>query len=94
MLAATAHAFRRTALPLACYYGVTLGLPLMNGAAMAGAAFLEHALVVLVVPPALIVVVCAMHEVARRLVHRPRGSMRRDSILHLNSSLTGRRASE
>jgi hypothetical protein len=36
------HAFRRAGTPLACYYAVTLALPLANGAG--GSAFLEHAL--------------------------------------------------
>ena len=45
----TAHAFRRTALPLVAYYGVTLALPLANGAA-SGVAFGRHALVVVAVP--------------------------------------------
>jgi hypothetical protein len=55
-----AHAFRRTALPLAAYYAVTLALPLANGAAASGAAFVRHALVVLAVPPILIVVACGL----------------------------------
>jgi hypothetical protein len=58
--AAVGHAFRRTALPLVCYYGVTLVIPLANGAAQS-ATFAEHALVVLVVPPAAIVLACAVH---------------------------------
>jgi len=45
------------ALPLGCYYAVTLGVPLVNGA-LGGQAFLEHALIVLFVPPLLILVVC------------------------------------
>jgi hypothetical protein len=45
------HTLRRTCLPLACYYAVTLGLPLVNGAAASGARFVERAIVVLVVPP-------------------------------------------
>jgi hypothetical protein len=59
-----ARAFRRTALPLASYYAVTLALPLANGAAQSGTAFVEHALVVLVVPPLLIVLACAVHTIA------------------------------
>lgn len=46
----------RYALPLGCYYLVTLGLPLANGAL--GQAFLAHALIVLFMPPVLILVVC------------------------------------
>jgi hypothetical protein len=60
-----AHAFRRTALPLLSYYAVTIVLPLANGAAQSGAAFTEHALVVLIVPPFVIVVACAVHTIAR-----------------------------
>ena len=63
---AVAGAFRRTALPLAAYYAVTLVLPLANGAARSGAAFADHALVVLVVPPAMIVVACALSVMTRR----------------------------
>ena len=44
------RAFRRTALPLACYYAITLGLPLANGAGRSGAVFVEHAVFVLGVP--------------------------------------------
>jgi hypothetical protein len=61
-----AHAFRRTALPLVSYYAVTLALPLANGAAQSGA-FVEHALVVLVVPPVAIILACAVFTVARAL---------------------------
>jgi hypothetical protein len=52
---AIVRSLRRAALPLAAYYAVTLALPLANGAARAGAPFVEHALVVLVVPPVLVV---------------------------------------
>ena len=64
--ARVAHAFRRVALPLASYYAVTLALPLANGAAPSGA-FLEHALVVLVVPPIAIILGCAVHTIAHAL---------------------------
>jgi hypothetical protein len=58
--------FRRFAVPLACYYGVTLVLPLANGAAaQPGVAFVGHALVVLVVPPMLILIACGIYK----LVH-------------------------
>jgi exosortase K len=52
---------RHTALPLAAYYAVTLALPLANGAVQSGARFVEHALVVLVVP----LVLMAMAAVVR-----------------------------
>lgn len=61
-----ARAFRRAALPLASYYAVTLALPVANGAARADA-FLEHALVVLVVPPVTVLLACAAGW-ARRVV--------------------------
>jgi hypothetical protein len=60
-----AYAFRRTALPLLSYYGVTIALPLANGAAQSGAVFTEHALVVLLVPLVVIVFACAVHTIAR-----------------------------
>ena len=47
-------------IPLAAYYSVTLALPLANGAAAFGAAFVRHALVVLAVPPILIVAACGL----------------------------------
>lgn len=53
------RAFRRAAVPLTSYYMVTLGLPLANGAAGAGATFARHALAVLVAPPILIGLACA-----------------------------------
>ena len=59
------HAFRRTALPLAAYYCVTLALPLANGAARAGAAFVQHAVVVLAIPPIVILLTCAIHAVVQ-----------------------------
>ena len=58
------HAFRRAALPLAFYYAVTLAVPLANGAAQSGDVFVNHALVVLVVPPILILFVWAIHKAA------------------------------
>jgi exosortase K len=51
------------ALPLGCYYAVTLGIPLLNGA-YAGQAFVAHSAIVLLVPPVLILVVVG----ARRLL--------------------------
>lgn len=70
---AAARAFRHAALPLAWYYAVTLALPIANGAAQAVADFAEHALAVLVVPPVLIVLVCAAREIARLVFARPAG---------------------
>ena len=59
-----AQALRRTALPIASYYAITLAVPLANGAAQSGA-FVKHALVVFVVPPAAVVLACAVHTIAR-----------------------------
>jgi len=53
----------RYALPLGCYYVVTLAVPLANGATLASDTFLPHAFVVLLVPPVLILLVA----VARRM---------------------------
>jgi exosortase K len=63
----------RYAWPLGCYYLVTLAMPLANDAlrlrsGQAGSeAFLAHAGVVLLVPPALIVVVWALLAIAQRV---------------------------
>jgi hypothetical protein len=57
------RAFRRTALPLASYYAVTLAVPLANGAAHSGDAFVAHALTVLVVPPIIIALTCAAYSI-------------------------------
>jgi hypothetical protein len=67
MQSAIVKAFRRAALPLGWYYAITIGLPLANGAAQAGAAFTGHALVVLVVPLILIAFVGAARELVVRI---------------------------
>jgi hypothetical protein len=72
-------AFRRSVVPLASYYAVTLALPLANGAAQSGSAFVEHALVVLVIPPIVIVLACAVRGVAHTF-RRLCASMRRWTI--------------
>jgi hypothetical protein len=59
-----ARAFRRMALPLSAYYAVTLAAPLANGAARSGSVFVDHALIVLVIPPALIVLACTFYVAA------------------------------
>jgi hypothetical protein len=68
--AAIVKAFRRVALPLAWYYAVTLAIPLANGAAQAGAVFVEHALIVLLVPPLLVALVGATGQLVRISVPR------------------------
>ena len=60
-------AFPHLALPLACYYAITLAVPFLNGAARTGDAFLPHALVVLLVPPVLIALAYTLHHTARSL---------------------------
>jgi hypothetical protein len=66
-----ACAFRRTALPLAAYYAVTLAVPLVNGAARSGMAFLEHALIVLIVPPLIIALASAIAFAVATVRHKP-----------------------
>jgi hypothetical protein len=58
---------RRAAIPLTWYYAVTLGIPLANGAANNGAAFQEHALVVVVLPLALVAAASTLRNVWRGL---------------------------
>ena len=73
-------AFRRLALPLASYYGITLAVPLANGAWRSGVAFAEHAIVVFAVPPIVIVLACAVSEIVcavLRAVAGPSGDARR-----------------
>jgi hypothetical protein len=82
-----AGAFRRAALPLGAYYAVTLALPIANGAAQSGVGFVEHALVVLVLPPLLIALVWAVHRAAQASARvwrsaLPRPQLRRRSGLN------------
>lgn len=65
----SAAALQRAAVPLAAYYAVTLVLPLANGAASAGAPFAMHAVMVLAVPPAAVMLVGAVVAVARAVFH-------------------------
>lgn len=76
------HAFRRVALPLSSYYAVTLALPLANGAARSGV-FMEHALVVLIVPPVAIILACAVHTGCARTRQRFLGA-------HVTKRITSR----
>ena len=68
-------AFRHLALPLAAYYGITLAVPLVNGAWRSGGAFAEHAIVVLLVPPIVIVLACAVGTRARACLDRIRNEI-------------------
>jgi hypothetical protein len=61
-----ARAFRRAALPLGSYYAVTLALPMANGAAQSGTAFVKHAVVVLVLPLLLVALAHGVWSVAHR----------------------------
>ena len=70
-----AQLFRRAALPLGWYYIVTLVLPLANGAAQSGAAFTNHALAVLIVPPILIVLACVIRSAATAVSRSMRRAM-------------------
>jgi hypothetical protein len=77
------QAFRRTALPLMSYYAITLAVPLANGAAQSDAAFVKHAITVLVVPPLAIVVACLVLDrlplvvLLRRRVRHERPAIQR-----------------
>jgi hypothetical protein len=61
-----ASAFRRAALPLACYYAMTLLVPLLNGAADAEG-FVRHAAVVVAVPLLLVALLSVATGGVRRL---------------------------
>ena len=79
--------FCRVALPLASYYAVTLALPLANGAAPSGA-FMEHALLVLVVPPMAIIFACAVHTIANGLAGLAAPAIRADASPQFSYSAT------
>lgn len=69
------RAFQRALVPLAAYYAVTLALPVANGAARSGTAFLKHALVVLVVPLVAVAIGGAVHAVCVRCLARRRAPL-------------------
>jgi exosortase K len=51
---------RRAAVPLTAYYAVTLGIPLVNGAAQSEARLVDHAVTVIVVPLLMVALACAL----------------------------------
>lgn len=53
-------------LPLAAYYAVTIGIPLANGAGSVNRSFLEHVIVVVLVPPTLVGFFALARHAARR----------------------------
>lgn len=59
---ATCH---RAAAPLVWYYAITLAIPLLNGAGQQGGRFVQHAMIVLAVPPVLIVLARVARDAAR-----------------------------
>jgi hypothetical protein len=63
---ALARNFRRASVPLAAYYAVTLVLPLANGAARSGTAFVKHAFVVILIPLLAVALGAAMHAIYAR----------------------------
>ena len=67
-----ARALRRAAIPLAAYYCVTLALPVANGAALAGAAFVRHALVVIVIPPIIVALLAGLRGALNYLHSLPK----------------------
>ena len=79
--ASVVRAFRRTALPLAAYYAVTLALPLANGAGRSGAAFVRHGMVVLAVPPVVVLLICGIHTIAQGATRYAWSSTRREAPL-------------
>ena len=87
---ALAAAFRRAALPLGCYYTVTLLMPLANGAAQSGVAFVDHALVVLLVPPLVILAFCVTHAALGMLARTWRRGRRAQYVNVLSCSFTRR----
>ena len=52
--------YRRAALPLGCYYTMTLLVPLANGASASDAGFVNHAVIVATVPLVLIVLAAVL----------------------------------
>lgn len=74
------RAFRRVALPLGWYYAITLALPIANGAAQSGIVFVEHALIVLVLPPLLIALVWAVHRAAQASARACRSALPRPQL--------------
>jgi hypothetical protein len=73
--------WRRVAPPLVAYYAITLAVPVANGAARQGAAFFEHAAIVLAVPLVLAVAAFAARELVSdplRAAGRPRQHERED----------------
>jgi hypothetical protein len=86
--ATVARAFRRMALPLGSYYAVTLALPLANGAASSGA-FMEHAVVVLVVPVIAIILGSAVHAIAHALARLGKTNERDPAAYFGNSVAAG-----
>ena len=65
-----AGALRRLRLPLAAYYGITVALPLMNGADWSNVRFLTHACTVLAIPLAVIALAGAMISGLRTMLSR------------------------
>ena len=68
LAAAIAWAFRRLRLPLAAYYAVTVAIPLANGAAQSGAAFVRHTQAILIVPPVIVVLVATVCMITSRVI--------------------------
>lgn len=64
---AVARALQRVALPLATYYGVTVGVPIANGAVLSER-FVRHTLVVVLVPVALVTLLSAVWTGSRAVM--------------------------
>jgi len=75
MMTGVRRAFRRAALPLGCYYTVTLLLPLANGAGRSGDAFVSHAGAVIGVPLLIVVFLGTLGACARAWVRWSTGAL-------------------
>ena len=64
LAASVAAGWRRAAVPLIWYYAIAVAVPLANGAA-----FGEHMVFVIVVPPVFISVVWSVKALAVRAIH-------------------------
>jgi hypothetical protein len=65
LTSAVARALGGTSVPLAAYYGITIGVPLINGSGSAEAAFLEHMVFVAIFPLTMVGLVAILGQVWR-----------------------------
>jgi hypothetical protein len=70
LAADVARTLRGAAFPIGCYYAIALVVPLLNGGAAAGSAFVEHELFVVLVPPLLVVLLGLARGIVRIALER------------------------